>query len=56
MGGEQAHLTKGESAKATLDGIMGAGRELNGAFLNVKVKEWEDRTGVYRYDGGISAW
>jgi len=56
MGGSEADLTVQESAKATLEGIMGAGRNLNGAFLNIHVKGWENHKGINQYDGRISAW
>jgi hypothetical protein len=41
--------------KATLDKILGAGKEQNGEFLNIHVKGWE-KEGPSQYDGVNPPW
>ncbi|KAF4634955.1 hypothetical protein G7Y89_g3138 [Cudoniella acicularis] len=50
-GGDIADLPVEVGAKATLDKILGAGKEQNGKFLNIHVKGWENNAGVNSYDG-----
>ncbi|KAL8629843.1 hypothetical protein Q9189_004452 [Teloschistes chrysophthalmus] len=57
-GGEAADLTADQGAKATLEIIArpGAGQELNGRFLKVRVEGWEGKEGHSKYDGKDAPW
>ncbi|KAL9016422.1 MAG: hypothetical protein Q9185_006227 [Variospora sp. 1 TL-2023] len=55
-GGEMAHLTADEGAKASLDMISRPGQELNGQFPKVLVKGWEKSEGLHKYDGSNTPW
>ncbi|TVY38427.1 C-factor [Lachnellula occidentalis] len=56
LGSQNADLDVDVGAKATLDKILGAGREQNGQFLNIHVKGWEEKEGPNRYDGVNPPW
>jgi len=43
-------------AKATLDKIIGAGKEQNGQFLDIHVEGWEKKEGPNQYDGANPPW
>jgi hypothetical protein len=55
-GGDAADLTPEDSAKAALDFIFNKGKELNGRFLKVHIKGWENRKGRAAYDGTDAPW
>jgi hypothetical protein len=59
LGGlDRADLTVEEGANATLDKIIKAGKEDNGQFLNIKIKDWEQPKGLNNnfYDGKNLPW
>lgn len=57
LGGSAADLSIEEGAVATLEKILTAGKEDNGAFMNVRVKGWENFTeGKNLYDGVNYPW
>lgn len=45
-----------QGAKASLEKIMGAGKEQNGQFLTIHVKGWEEAEGRNHYDGANAPW
>ncbi|TVY84087.1 putative oxidoreductase [Lachnellula suecica] len=58
LGGDWADLSVEEGTKATLDKIIGAGKEQNGQFLNIHVKGWETvpEGKLNHYDGKNAPW
>ncbi|TVY14406.1 C-factor [Lachnellula arida] len=55
LGSQDADLDVEVGAKATLDKILGAGKEQNGQFLNIHVKGFE-KAGPNQYDGANPPW
>ncbi|TVY55002.1 C-factor [Lachnellula cervina] len=55
LGSQNADLSVEVGAKAALDKIIGAGKEQNGQFLNIKIEGWE-KTGPNQYDGVNPPW
>ncbi|TVY37964.1 C-factor [Lachnellula subtilissima] len=56
LGSQNADLPVEVGAKATLDKIIGAGKEQNGQFLNIYVEGWEKKEGPNQYDGVNPPW
>jgi hypothetical protein len=57
LGGSAADLSVEEGAVATLEKIIAARKEDSGAFMNVRVKGWENPTeGKNLYDGVNYPW
>ncbi|TVY90989.1 C-factor [Lachnellula willkommii] len=55
LGSQDADLDVEVGAKATLDKILGAGKEQNGQFLNIYI-DGEKKEGPNRYDGANPPW
>jgi len=56
LGGNYADLPVDVGAKATLDKIIGARKEDNGTFMNIKVAGWETTGSSNQYDGINPPW
>ncbi|KAK9368882.1 hypothetical protein V1509DRAFT_621768 [Lipomyces kononenkoae] len=56
LGGEVADLPVEQGAKASLERIMGAGKEQNGQFLNILIKGWDKAGWRNQYDGATNPW
>ncbi|KAJ5751962.1 hypothetical protein N7520_008879 [Penicillium odoratum] len=56
MGSAYADLTVDQSANATLDIVLRAGKAENGKFFNVLVPGWENAEGINQYDGAQPPW
>lgn len=54
--GVKADLPVEVGARASIEQILGAGKEKNGCFLNVRVEGWEEKEAWSRYDGKSPPW
>ncbi|KAL4804147.1 hypothetical protein BDV18DRAFT_162554 [Aspergillus unguis] len=56
MGGEFADLSAETGARAVLEYVKNASKELNGRFLNIHVPDWEHESRPDQYDGKDIPW
>jgi hypothetical protein len=49
-------LSVEQGAKASLEKILGAGKEQNGQFTKIEIKGWEKAQGRNQYDGFNAPW
>ncbi|KAJ5084549.1 C-factor [Penicillium alfredii] len=52
LGGDIAGLSIKQGAQASVEKILGTGKEQNGQFIIIKVKGWEKVEGRHQYHGG----
>jgi len=56
MGTGNADLPVEVGTKAVIEALMGAGKDANRKFINIKVAGWEENDGLNQYDGKVIPW